>query len=205
MRGETVVVGIVGGVGAGKSFTTAAFVARGAAVFDADAEARRLFDEPAILRTLRERWGAAVVSDSGVVDRAKLAEIVFAPTASGRAELEFLNATTRPPLFERFRRWRAEINEAGREIAVLDAPLLFEVGWEKNVDFVVFVDASRATRERRVAERGWKNGELARREANQIALDVKRNRADFVVDSDRDDGNVDVQVEKILAEIRKRR
>ena len=177
---------VVGGIGSGKSFATAALRAFGFPCFDADVEARRLFDDPAILDALRDRWGASVVSPDGTVDRRRLAEIVFAPTDEARAELDFLNRTTRPPLFDRFRRWLDAVRASDAEFAVLDAPLLFEVGWESDVDFVIFVEASRATRVRRVAERGWSPEELDRREANQLPLDVKRARADFVLVNDAD-------------------
>ena len=204
MRAQPIVFGVVGGIGAGKSFTTAAFRARGAACFDADVEARRLFDVPTLLDALRQRWGTRVVPESGEVDRRKLAEIVFAPTDAGRAELDFLNATIRPFLFSRFRNWLEEIRAAGRELAVLDAPLLFEVGWTSAVDYVVFVDASRTTRLRRVARRGWNAEELARREATQTPLDEKKARADFVVSADVDDSQMNAQVGKILDEIQLR-
>ena len=183
-KARALLFGVVGGIGSGKSFATAALRAFGFPCFDADAEARRLFDDPAILDVLRDRWGASVVSPDGTVDRRRLAEIVFAPTDEARAELDFLNRTTRPPLFARFRRWLDAVRASDAEFAVLDAPLLFEVGWESAVDFVIFVEASRATRVRRVAERGWSPEELNRREANQLPLAVKRARADFVLVND---------------------
>ena len=190
---------VVGGIGSGKSFATAALRAFGFPCFDADAEARRLFDDPAILDVLRDRWGASVVAPDGTVDRRRLAEIVFAPTDEARTELDFLNRTTRPPLFARFRRWLDAVRASDAEFAVLDAPLLFEVGWESAVDFVIFVEASRATRVRRVAERGWSPEELDRREANQLPLDVKRARADFVLVND-DAPNVEITEKNQKAE-----
>lgn len=183
-KARALLFAVVGGIGSGKSFATAALRTFGFPCFDADAEARRLFDDPAILDVLRDRWGASVVSPDGTVDRRRLAEIVFAPTDEARAELDFLNRTTRPPLFDRFRRWLDAVRASDAEFAVLDAPLLFEVGWESAVDFVIFVEASRATRVRRVAERGWSPEELDRREANQLPLAVKRARADFVLVND---------------------
>ena len=199
--------GVVGGIGSGKSFATAALRAFGFPCFDADAEARRLFDDPAILDALRRRWGAEVVAESGAVDRRRLAEIVFAPTDAAKVELDFLNQTTRPPLFARFRRWLDAVRASDAEFAVLDAPLLFEVGWESEVDFVIFVEASRATRLRRVAERGWPPEELDRREANQTPLAVKRERADFVLFNDADAPRPDAttQIAQIIAEARRRR
>lgn len=210
-KDRALLFGVVGGVGSGKSFATAALRALGFPCFDADVEARRLFDEPSILDALRGRWGSDVVSPSGVVDRRRLAELVFAPTDEAKVELDFLNRTTRPPLFERFRRWLDAVRASDAEFAVLDAPLLFEVGWESEVDFVVFVEASRATRARRVAARGWPPEELDRREANQLPLDVKRRRADFVLVNDDDsppnEANADAaaRIAEILAEARRRR
>lgn len=205
-KARALLFGVVGGIGSGKSFATAALQAFGFPRFDADAEARRLFDDPAILDVLRDRWGASVVSPSGTVDRRRLAEIVFAPTAEAKAELDFLNQTTRPPLFDRFRRWLDVVRASAAEFAVLDAPLLFEVGWEREVDFVIFVEASRATRLRRVAERGWAPEELDRREANQLPLAVKRARADFVLANDAATADeATTQIAQIIAEARRRR
>lgn len=210
-KDRALLFGVVGGVGSGKSFATAALRAFGFPCFNADVEARRLFDEPSILDALRGRWGSDVVSPSGVVDRRRLAELVFAPTDEAKAELDFLNRTTRPPLFERFRRWLDAVRASDAEFAVLDAPLLFEVGWESEVDFVIFVEASRATRARRVAARGWPPEELGRREANQLPLDVKRRRADFVLVNDDDsppneaNAAATARIAEILAEARRRR
>jgi dephospho-CoA kinase len=189
-----------------KTTATAALRAFGFPCFDADAEARRLFDDPTILDVLRDRWGSDVVSPTGVVDRRRLAEIVFAPTDEARVELDFLNQTTRAPLFARFRAWLDAVRASDAEFAVLDAPLLFEVGWEREVDFVIFVEASRATRLRRVAERGWAPEELDRREANQLPLDVKRERADFVLaNDDASAADATAQIAQFVDEARRRR
>ncbi|MBQ1277116.1 MAG: dephospho-CoA kinase, partial [Thermoguttaceae bacterium] len=127
-------------------------------------------------------------------------------TDEARAELDFLNRTTRTPLFARFRAWLDALRASDAEFAVLDAPLLFEVGWESAVDFVVFVEASRATRLRRVAERGWPPEELDRREANQLPLAVKRERADFVlVNDDASAADATAQIAAFVDEARVRR
>lgn len=196
---KPITLGIVGGVGSGKSFTAAELVAQGAAIFDADLEAKKLYDDPSVLDIVRKRW-PDVVNDAGAVDRQKLAQVVFAPDETGRAELVYLNSVLHPRLLAKFEQWLGSLD--GHEFAVLDAPLLFEVGWDKHVDYIVYVDACEETRRRRTVARGWSPDEISRRESRQVPLDVKKARADFVVNASRDDSAMDRQVFSILESIR---
>ena len=200
---STIVLGIVGGIGSGKSYTTAEFVAQGAERYDADQEAKRLYEDPSILEKVISFWPSVVDSSAGI-DFQALAKIVFAPTAEGRKELERLNRLIRPRLFENFSLWLSQKEEEGKEFVVLDAPLLFEAGWETFVDFVVFVDASEKTRLRRVAQRGWQPDELKKRESRQLDAVVKKKKADFIVSAEQDDSHMAEQVAGILHEIRRR-
>ncbi|MBQ1336852.1 MAG: dephospho-CoA kinase [Thermoguttaceae bacterium] len=203
-RGATVVFGVVGGVGSGKSFTTAEFVAQGAARFDADEQARALYDDPDVLALLKKRWPDAVDSQNGV-DRVAVAQIVFAPTERGRRELAFLNGVFHPRILQKYRVWLENERANRREFVVLDAPLLIEVGWDRYVDYLVFVDASEQTRRRRTQARGWSGLEFKRREARQTPIEVKRARADFIVNADQDDSQMARQVAQILDAVRSSR
>ena len=194
-------LGVVGGVASGKSFATAEFVAQGAAKFDADLEVCALYEDSSVLETIRRRWPSAVKED-GKLNRQELARIVFAPNEKGRNELATLNSIVHPLLFEIFERWLKGLH--GKEFAVVDAPLLFEVGWQKRVDYVVFVDADYETRLKRALDRGWSPEELAFREARQFPLDVKKNQSDFIIESRRDGPAVSVQVASILSQIREK-
>lgn len=196
---RAILLGVVGGIASGKSHTTAEFVAQGAAVFDADAEVRALYEDPNFVANIRRRW-SNVVSSDGKLDRRELAKIVFAPSEKGRKELTELNAIVHPALFKKFRQWFEGIHD--KEFAVVDAPLLFEVGWQKHVDYIIFVEANFETRLKRAIERGWNSEELAFREARQIPLDVKRRRADFIVKSNCNDREISKQVASILNQIR---
>jgi len=200
---QTTILGIVGGIGSGKSFVSDAFVAFGAARFDADKEAKLLYERDDFLDVLRARWSSAFDSQ-GVLNRSALAQIVFEPTAQGRKELEFLNAAVAPFLRRRHESWLQKLREQNVPLAILDAPLLFEHGWNAQVDYVVFVDASLPTRLRRVAARGWNDDELERREACQIPLDFKKEHSDFIVYTDRNDSRVPEQLVKIIEKIRLR-
>ncbi len=197
--GRPTTLGVVGGVASGKSFATAEFVAQGAAKFDADLEVCALYEDSSLLERIRRRWSTAVKED-GELDRQELARIVFAPDEKGREELAALNSIVHPPLFEKFERWIQGLQ--GKEFAVVDAPLLFEVGWQKRVDYVVFVNADYETRLKRALDRGWSSEELALREARQLPLDVKKKQSDFVIESRCDSLAVSIQVASILSQIR---
>jgi dephospho-CoA kinase len=166
------VIGLVGGIGSGKSWVAQRLADHGGAVFDADRVAKAALDEPDVQRCLVEHFGSGVVGSDGRTDRKALAEVVF--TDAGRRKQ--LEQIIHPIVAER-RDAMIERAEADPEVrfVVLDVPLLVEVGLYERCDRVVFVDADRPTRLRRVAEsRGWDEAELTRREKNQLPLDKKR-------------------------------
>lgn len=166
-----VVIGLVGGVAAGKSTVAQLFADRGLRHVDADAHARAVTAEPAVLAELAAAFGAAVVA-GGRLDRAAMAQTVFAD-ATARARLE---AILHPRIRARILDDVAAARAAG-DSALLDAPLLFETGLAEFCDEVVFVEVPAAERQRRAAGRGWPAGEFERREAAQLPVADKRQRA----------------------------
>lgn len=85
---------------------------------------------------------------------------------------------------------------------MIDAPLLFEAGVDRACDAVVFVEADRDTRVRRLAEsRGWDEQELSKREDLQRPLDEKQARADYVISNTGDLDALTEQVRRTLSEI----
>lgn len=174
------IIGLAGGIGAGKSTVAAAFRSLGCYVIDSDQRVRAALDRADVRERLVEWWGAEVLDGAGRVDRAKVASIIFGAPAE-RARLEQLVH----PLVRQDR--AAMIDEAARtwaKAAIVDAPLLFEAGVDAECDCVVFVDTPRAERVERVrSSRGWTDEELARREAAQMNLDDKRARCRFVIDN----------------------
>lgn len=173
----TPVIGLVGGIGSGKSTVAQAFAALGCLVIDADRDAREAMQRDDVIKEVVSWWGSGVLNAAGKVDRAKVAEIVF-KDPSQRTRLESLIH----PLIKSDRLLViARARQEGRPAVVLDAPLLFEAGSDKDCDVVVFVDTPLATRLARVAARGWSPEELARREAAQMPLDQKRARCPIVI------------------------
>jgi dephospho-CoA kinase len=178
---RVMVIGLAGGVGSGKSTIASILGELGFLVIDSDQLARTALDRPEIRATLITWWGPGVINAEGKIDRAKVASIVFHKPEE-RARLEALVH----PLVKHGREQVVERASAeGRIGVVVDAPLLFEAGSDKDVDRVLFVDTPREIRLARVKQtRNWDEAELARREAAQWPLDKKRNLAHAVVRND---------------------
>jgi dephospho-CoA kinase len=184
MRSRVVIIGIVGGIASGKTIVAECFQRLGAEVIEADRLGHEVLDEPEVRAALRARWGDAVFTGDGRVDRKAVARIVFGPPPQGPAELAFLEELTHPRIGCRMRQRLAELaSRPELRAVVLDAPVLLEAGWDEFCDKIVFVEAPRRIRLQRARQRGWTEAEFAAREAVQKSLDEKRNCADWVIDN----------------------
>lgn len=175
------VIGLVGGIGAGKSQVAGILESLGAAVIDSDRLAHEQYSRPAVIATLRGWWGDAVLRPDGSVDRRAVADIVF----GNPGELAKLEGLLYPLINAERARLVSEFDEddAIRAI-VIDAPKLYEAGVDRHCDAVIFVDAPESVRLDRVARsRGWTRQELVRRESLQEPLDNKKARADYIIEN----------------------
>lgn len=196
--GACTVIGILGGIGSGKSTVARMLAEMGADVLDADAICTELHQTPEARQAIRDRWGDAVFGPGGELDRAKLADIVF----DSPDELNELDRIMHPKVVERIRNQVAGCRDGGRAMCVIDAPLLLESGLIELCDVTVFVDCDPATRTRRLAgTRGWAPDEIERREARQEPLARKREVADFVVENDGDPAATRQCIEEIVAHL----
>ncbi|MHC4274951.1 MAG: dephospho-CoA kinase [Planctomycetota bacterium] len=191
------VIGLAGGVGAGKSAVAAILSRLGCVVCNSDDLGRQALREPAIRTKLVGWWGREVLDEAGEIDRAAVAAIVFRrPEELQRLELLV------HPWIEARRKALFAMAPADACALVIDAPLLFEAGLDAECDAVIFVDADRGTRLARVADgRGWDEQALGRREDSQLPLDEKRARSDYVVSNNGDLRALSEQVNRTLNEI----
>ena len=190
-------IGVAGGVGAGKSAVAKALADLGCVVADSDALARQALRDPSVRETLIGWWGEGILDDAGDVDRSAVAGIVF-DRPPQRRRLESLVH----PWIEAKRKTLFEEAPADIRALVIDAPLLFEAGLDDECDAVIFVESGRTTRLARLARsRGWDEQELNRREESQLPLDEKQSRSDYVVVNDGDLPSLNEQVRRILNEI----
>ena len=175
-------VGLTGNIGSGKSTVAQLLSERGTTIIDADTLARRAVETGTDAhRAIVERWGTSVVAPDGGVDRAALRRAVF----TDPAELEQLNAIVHPEV----ERMRGELVERARQrgdlLVVCDIPLLFEARMTDRFDRIVLVDAPRPTRHARlVRERGLRETEAMDMIVAQMPAELKRARADIVIDND---------------------
>ena len=174
-------VGLTGNIGSGKSTVDQLLSERGATIIDADVLSRRAVEigTPAY-KSIVERWGTSILGPDGMLDRGALRRIVF----SDPAELEQLNTLVHPEV----ERMRAALVETARlrgdKLVVCDVPLLFERKMTDLFDRIVLVDAPRPVRlERLVRERGLKETEAMDMIVAQMPAELKRARADFVIDN----------------------
>lgn len=199
MSGRKPIIGICGGIGAGKTAVAAECEKLGCRVISSDALNHAILRRREVAEKLAEWWGADVLSAAGEPDRARIAEIVFGEPAEKR-RLETLVY----PLIaaERDAIIRAVENNSAIKAIVLDSPLLFESNLDRECDWIVFVDASEPERLARVwKQRRWTADEVGRRETAQLPLAEKRRWSDFVVRNDGPPEQLHSQVANILAEI----
>lgn len=161
-------VGLTGGIGAGKSVVAARLAEQGAVVLDADRIAREVIDPgtPGLAAVVSE-FGTGVLGPDGGVDRARLAEVVFADPAARRALEGIIH-----PLVRR-RTEELTVTAADDAVVVNDVPLLTETGLAPGYHLVVVVSADPAVRERRLAGRGM-DAEQARARIAAQATDAQR-------------------------------
>ena len=175
-------VGLTGNIGSGKSTVTQLLSERGATIIDADVLARRAVEVgTAAYKAIAERWGTSILSPDGGIDRAALRRIVF----SDPVQLEQLNAFVHPEV-ERMRESLVDLaRQRGDRLVVCDIPLLFERRMTDDFDRIVLVDAPRPIRlERLVRERGLRETEAMDMIVAQMPAELKRARADHVIDND---------------------
>lgn len=173
--------GLTGNIASGKSVVADMLAERGATIIDADVLSREVVEPgtPA-LTAIAYRWGDQVLDEDGNLDRAALRRVVFASDT----ELGVLNDIVHP---EVARRRKAEVEAArqrGEAAVVCVIPLLFERRVADQFDAIILVDAPRAIRlERIVRDRGLTETEAMNMIAAQMPADLKRARADHVIEN----------------------
>lgn len=176
------VIGLVGGVGSGKSEAARRLAELGAWIVDVDHLGHEVLENPEVKTALVERWGRAVLTCEGKVDRRAVAERVFSRSPGAATERKFLESLVHPQITQRLADMLRNLAETPSvHTVVLDAALLFEAGWDRFCDVVIFVDAPDRERLRRATQRGWSRDHWLSREEAQLALDEKRRRANVVL------------------------
>jgi dephospho-CoA kinase len=194
------VIGLIGGIGAGKSTAARCFAARGGFVIDADALGHEALRQPGVVEKLVARWGERVRKPDGSLDRRAIGRIVFASPEERNA----LERVVFPYIGERCRQEIARgLADPAARFVVLDAAVLLEAGWNTAVDKIVYIDAPRDLRLARLGTRsGWTDTDLAAREAAQWPEEAKKARADAVLVNAAGPAELQQQVDRLLIDWR---
>jgi dephospho-CoA kinase len=191
-------VGLTGGIGAGKSEVSKRLAALGAVVVDADQAARTVVEPgtPGLARIM-EAFGPGVLREDGSLDRAKLAEIVFADEeARGR-----LNAIVHPLVHEWMVAADAAAGSRGDAVIVHDVPLLAEGGRGGQFDVVIVVDVAPEVQVERLAGRGMPEEQARARMAAQATREQRLAVADIVIDNSGTLDDLDRQVREVWSDL----
>jgi len=185
------VLGLTGSIGMGKSTTAKFFAEEGVPVHDSDAVVHRLYEGEAAPAIEAVFPGTTA---NGKVDRDKLsAHLVAHP-----GDFKKLEAIVHPLVRAKSEAFLVEAQKQGAKIAVLDIPLLYETAGEARCDAVVVVSAPAEAQRARLKERGMSDERFEAIIARQVPDAVKREKADFIVDSGQGFDHARAQVREIL-------
>jgi dephospho-CoA kinase len=171
-----VYVGLSGGIGSGKSTVAKIFSDLGAVVIDADAISREVLEPGQIgYENTILTFGESVLSESGSIDRKKLAEVVF----QNPMELAKLEAIIHPAVIAKVAQIRDSL--PATSVVVYDTPLLVEKGLESQFDKVIIVLADELSRKDRLVSRGLEMPDIEARISNQATDAQRAGVADYII------------------------
>ncbi|MEO8575521.1 MAG: dephospho-CoA kinase [Gemmatimonadales bacterium] len=194
-------IGLTGNIASGKSVVADMLAERGATIVDADVLARDAVTKgsPA-LNAIVARWGEGVLDEEGNLDRAALRHVVF----DDQSDLDALNEIVHPEVSRLREKDIAAARARGEQVVVSVIPLLFERHLAGEFDYIVLVDAPRSVRlERIVRERGIEEAEAMKMIASQMPADLKRARADYVIENNGSLADLEAEVDRLWEEIAK--
>jgi dephospho-CoA kinase len=189
-----IAVAITGGIGAGKSEALASFRRHGAATVSSDEIVHRLLrEDPVVGKALVERLGERILDEAGQIDRAAIAEIVFAD----REALEWLESLLHPLVVQEYMEWREQLADLPNPppVTATEVPLLYEVAGQDRFDAVVVVTAPPKVRA------GRTEVETDEREPRLLPDSVKVAQADFAYVNDGSLDELDAFVGGVMSEL----
>jgi dephospho-CoA kinase len=185
------VVGLTGGIGAGKSMVAQFFAELGALVIDADQLARMVIDRGTEgFAEVLLRFGDDVITN-GDIDRKKLADVIF-HDESARKDLE---AIIHPRVQALFAEAVADLDQD--DILIYEIPLLVETGAAEKFDYVITVESELELRKERLLKRGLYISQIEKRIAAQASPEAREEVADWVIHNDSDEDSLLRQVENL--------
>jgi dephospho-CoA kinase len=191
------ILGVTGGIAAGKSTVTEILRSLGAVVVSADELAREVVRPGTpTLKRLVDCFGETILKTDGTLDRKALGRKVFSDPEARRR----VNRIVHPAIADLAERRLAELSAGGAELIVYEAPLLFEAGAEERVEAVLVVRVEESLQLARLMARdGLSRSEAESRIAAQMSQEEKVARADYVIDNSGTREEVESRIRTLLA------
>lgn len=196
----SLLVGLTGGMGSGKTLAASMFHELGAHILDADLICRKLVEpgQPA-LKEISDKFGPNVLDESGGLDRKKLAELIFSD-CNKKKELENI---LHPKVFE-FEKleYKTISQKHPKAVVIVDAALLIESGNYKEMDKVIVVNTDEQTQINRVLNRsGWNHEEVVLRIKNQMPSNEKIKYADYILENIGDETHLRKNIDDLYSKL----
>lgn len=193
-------VGLTGGIASGKSTVAAMLRTRGCPVLEMDPIGHELLKpgEPAFDETVRE-FGRAVLDANGAIDRGTLGTIVFA----SKEKRQRLNAILHPKILGKVREWFMARGRDGADFAVVEAALIYEAGYDKELDRMVVCWCQPEQQTARLERRGLTREQARARVDAQMPIDEKRKLADNVIDCSKSLEETNRQTEALVNKLKR--
>ncbi|HXW54370.1 MAG TPA: dephospho-CoA kinase [Candidatus Cybelea sp.] len=194
-------IGLTGGIATGKSTVADMLRTRDCMVLDLDPIGHAFFEPgQTTYDQVVQEFGREILTTGGAVDRSKLAAIVFADGAKRNR----LNAILHPLILDVAEKWFAALDrQGGLEFAVVEAALIMEAGYHKQLDRVVVCWCGPEQQLERLIARGLSRAEALARLGAQMPIDEKRKLADDVIDCSRSMYETEKQVTALIGKLKK--
>lgn len=174
----SIIVGLTGGIGSGKTTVAKLFQKHGVPIYIADERARLLMERPDVVEVVQQIFTTSVINENGLLDRAKIKQLVF----DNKTLLEQLNQVVHPRVKKDFEDWLEEHKDS--PFVIKESAILFESGLETSCDLVILVVAPEEVRiERVMARDGVSKDQVLKIIDNQMKDEEKVGRSQYIIEN----------------------